>query len=149
MQAHPDCESSHSLNGCPPVSYPHPPQRRAPIIMLNNHSKISVSFTSPPLALSPHLEGPGIVTIEFETSPQFFLVVPQLPAQTVGRRHHGIILPHRFPLRTSHHCTPTPPDVQCCLKKLFGRTQLKPPTDLAQHGLATPMHPGSSCCCCC
>ena len=60
--------------------------------MFNNHSKIGASFTSPPLALSPHLEGPGIVTIEFETSLQFFLMVTLLPAQTVGRRHHGIIL---------------------------------------------------------
>lgn len=145
MQAHPDCGSPHSLKECPPVSYPHPPQRRAPTIIFNNHSKIGAPFTSPPLTLSPHLEGPGIVTTEFETSPQFFLMVPPLPAQTVGRRHHRIILPCHFPLRTSHHCTPTPPDVQCCLRKLFGRTQPKPPTDLTQHGLATPMYPGSSC----
>lgn len=60
--------------------------------MLNNHSKTGAPFTGPPLTLSPHLEGPGIVTIEFETSLQFFLMVTLLPAQTVGRRHHGIIL---------------------------------------------------------
>ena len=128
LQAHPDCGSSHSLKECPPVSYPHPPQRGAPTVMFNNHSKIGAPFTSPPLALSPHLEGPGIITIESETSPQFSYHGTPTPCSDCWRKASRDYPALSFP---SQNLTP---HVQCCPRKLFGRTQPKPPTDLTQHG---------------
>lgn len=82
--------------------YP-PPQRRAPTIILNNHSKPGAPFTGL-LTLSPRLKCPGIVTIESETSLQFFLMVT-LPCSDCWKK--GIMHCLCFPSE-SHTTVPQP-----------------------------------------
>ena len=140
LQAHPDCGSPHSLKECPPVCYPHPPQKGAPTVMFNNHSKIGVPFTSPPLALSPHLEGPGIITIESETSPQFLYHGTPIPCSDCWRKasrdYPSLSFPSQNLMNTS--CSVLP-------QEIIWQNTTQTSHWLDSAWLATPVYPGSSC----